>query len=128
MFLAAAGGLWVWASDRTSGFPTEPAYVCTVVAGFSLYMAARARWDLRLARLHKFTIVRAEYGAEDQWIEVTADLCSKVKRRKLETLVTNALCGRDPKPGVGKILKVDYKIGSKERSESISEGSKAVLP
>ncbi len=56
-------------------------------------------------------IVKAEYGAEDRWADVTPKVSAAVENNRLFVRVNSQL-GPDPYPGVGKRLRVTYAVGS----------------
>jgi hypothetical protein len=59
-------------------------------------------------------IVRAEYGAEGKWLDVTDTVAKAVRESQLTLRVTNTL-GPDPAPGIGKKLRVVYLSGGIEQ-------------
>ena len=67
-------------------------------------------------------IVKAEYGAGDRWLDVTAAVANAVRDGRLTLRATGAALGlsEDPAPGVGKTLRVVYASGG--------EGSAAASP
>ncbi|RYG74989.1 hypothetical protein EON80_02145 [bacterium] len=68
-------------------------------------------------------IQKAEYGARDKWVNVTASLSKLVKKNRLRSQVTNEALGvTDPIKNVAKSLKVTYLLGDKSLSIEIREG------
>ncbi len=60
----------------------------------------------------KLEIVKAEYGAQDKWTDVTEKVKSKVADNTLKIEANNNLCP-DPAPKIPKTLKITAKAGDK---------------
>jgi HEAT repeat protein len=76
-------------------------------------------------------IIKAEYGANDTWKDVTKILQSRVGGLPLIPLSSpqyNAAFGGDPVPSVPKMLKVQYRINGKTGEAAFGENSSIVLP
>ena len=66
-------------------------------------------------------IIKAEYGANDTWVDVTNKLAAAALGGGLSVTSGNHLAG-DPINGVVKQLKVDYVLEGKEHSVTVPEG------
>jgi len=66
-------------------------------------------------------VVKAEYGAEDKWIDVTDKVAAAVRGNMLTVTASNALAG-DPIHGVVKQLKLVYTLDGEEHTVTIAEG------
>ena len=66
-------------------------------------------------------ITKAEYGADDKWVDVTNKLAVAASGNGLSVTSGNHLAG-DPINGVVKQLKVDYVLEGKEHSVTVPEG------
>jgi hypothetical protein len=73
-------------------------------------------------------IASARYGAETNWIDVTAFLASQIRGKALTVPVTNEAFGGDPCPNLPKTLEVAYRHQGVAHSESAAEGSTLSLP
>jgi HEAT repeat protein len=65
-------------------------------------------------------IVKAEYGANDKWADVTDRLAAAIHNNTLSITAGNDLAG-DPAPGVVKRLRVTYRLGDKESTVEVPE-------
>ena len=74
----------------------------------------------------KLKILKAQYGTEGKWEDVTAQVAGAVKNDQLWLTVSNSLFG-DPVPGRVKALKIDYSVGSVSATVRFSEGELASL-
>ena len=76
-------------------------------------------------------IVKAEYGAGGQQVDVTETLQNQVRGLPLITLPArsySASFGGDPVPGTVKQLKVRYRINGKPGEASFAEDTIVMLP
>ena len=69
----------------------------------------------------KIEIIKAEYGAQDKWGDVTTVVQSKVTGDSLKIAADNNILD-DPAPGLGKVLKVTAKAGDKQADFKCNEG------
>ncbi len=72
-------------------------------------------------------VSKAMYGSSGTWIDIT----ERVKAARNEggpILVSNGLAGRDPVPGVVKILRVTYKVNGEGFEKDFTEGTVLELP
>jgi hypothetical protein len=79
----------------------------------------------------KIEIVKAEYGVDGKWKDVTAVLQSRVAGLPIIPLPSssyNSAFGGDPAPGVVKQLKVQYRIDGKAGEATFPENAAVVLP
>jgi HEAT repeat protein len=79
----------------------------------------------------KVEILKAEYGADGKYRDVTEALRQRVRNLPLILLANpsyNASFGGDPVPGVVKQLKVRYRINGKEGQASFPENATIMLP
>jgi hypothetical protein len=67
-------------------------------------------------------ILRAEYGAGSQFIDVTSRLNSQIQGGQLNLQVTNATMGGDPAQGQNKILNVQYMYNGLQAQTVVREG------
>ena len=70
----------------------------------------------------KLEIIKAEYGAQDKWANVTAAVQSNVKDNVLKIEANNTLCTDDPAVGIAKVLKITAKAGDKQALFLCKEG------
>jgi len=76
-------------------------------------------------------IIKAEYGANSTWKDVTKTLRSRVGGLPIIPLSSpqyNSAFGGDPVPSVAKVLKVQYRINGKAGEATFGENSSIVLP
>src|SRR5437660_6623085 len=73
-------------------------------------------------------ILRAYYGAEGQFMNVTDALRSRVDDGRLYLRVDNYSMGGDPAPGVHKCLRILYTIGGDRRNIVVDEKTDLQLP
>lgn len=73
-------------------------------------------------------ILRAYYGAEGQFVNVTDTLRSRIDRGQLYLRVDNYSMGVDPLPGVHKRLRILYTIGGERRNIVVDEKTDLQLP
>ncbi len=79
----------------------------------------------------KLEILKAEYGAGNQFKDVTAILQQHTRDLSLIVLPSgsyNAVFGGDPAPGVPKQLKVQYRINGKPGEATFAENAAIFLP
>ncbi len=69
----------------------------------------------------KIEIIKAEYGAQDKWGDVTTIVQSKVTGDSLKISADNNILS-DPAPGLGKVLKVTAKTDDKQADFKCNEG------
>ena len=67
------------------------------------------------------TITKAEYGAQDKWVDVTDKLADAVSNNGLSVEASNGLAG-DPINGVVKKLRIAYTLGGEEATAEVPEG------
>lgn len=70
-------------------------FIIFAAASFAAY-AQSARWQL----------VRAEYGVENHWADVTSRIASLIQGNSLDITVNNDTLGGDPAPGTPKTLRL----------------------
>ena len=73
-------------------------------------------------------ILRAEYGVEGQFANVTEALRSRIDDGRLFVFVNNYTMGVDPAPGVHKILRVLYVQDGERRHTEVDEKTELRLP
>jgi hypothetical protein len=71
-------------------------------------------------------IVKAEYGANETWENVTSLLSSEVKQGRLAVHIDNRQFG-DPVPRIGKTLKVVYETAGKQLTVIVPENGDLVI-
>jgi len=77
---------------------------------------------------HGLRILRADYGVEGQFVDVTDTLRSRVGEGRLSVRVDNYPLGVDPAPGVHKYLRVDYVFRGERRNVMVDEKTFLQLP
>jgi Domain of unknown function (DUF3395) len=77
---------------------------------------------------HGLRILRADYGVEGQFVDVTDTLRSRVGDGRLSVRVDNYTLGVDPAPGVHKYLRVDYVFRGERRNVMVDEKTFLQLP
>jgi hypothetical protein len=75
-----------------------------------------------LQRAEDFDIIRAEYGAQDTWKDVTEQVRKEIEDNILSIMVSNDIAG-DPVFGVSKILKVKYRLNGENKRAEVREGA-----
>jgi HEAT repeat protein len=65
-------------------------------------------------------ITKAEYGAQDTWVDVTDQLAAAVTGGGVSVRAGNGLAG-DPIPGVVKQLRVEYTLGGEKHTATVPE-------
>jgi HEAT repeat protein len=65
-------------------------------------------------------ITKAEYGAQDKWVDVTDKLVAAMSNNGISVTAGNNLAG-DPINGVVKELRVEYTLGGREHRVSVPE-------
>jgi len=73
------------------------------------------------AEAPRLTVVKAVYGAGDQWADVTDALAAMVRGGSLFVQASNGLVG-DPAPGVVKELRLTYDLGNERKEVTLREG------
>jgi DnaJ-like protein len=73
-------------------------------------------------------ILRAYYGADGQFINVTDAVRSRIDDGRLYLRVDNYSMGGDPMPGVHKRLRILYTIGGERRNIVVDEKTDLQLP
>ena len=73
-------------------------------------------------------ILRAYYGAEGQFVNVTEALRSRIDDGRLYLRVDNYSMGSDPRPGARKWLRILYSYEGERRSVTVPEKSELQLP
>lgn len=70
----------------------------------------------------KLKILKAWYGAEDNWVEVEKLLKSRIADNSIETRASNESMQTDPAPGRAKKLQVVYSLYDQIHYEEVMEG------
>ena len=73
-------------------------------------------------------IVRALYGAEKRWVNVTRPVQARTSHYRHIWLGRYNDLGGDPIEGVDKILKIEYKIDGKPGKAEFPEDAEVLLP
>jgi hypothetical protein len=73
-------------------------------------------------------IVRAEYGADDRWTDITAILQARVTNGRMMVRIDNDLAGSDPAPKRPKELWLVYSTQGQQRRRLVPEGQFISLP
>ncbi|HEV8525050.1 MAG TPA: DUF3395 domain-containing protein [Terriglobales bacterium] len=73
-------------------------------------------------------ILRADYGAGNRFMDVTARLNSQIQSDQLSLQVTNENMGGDPAVGQDKTLRIQYTYNGRPGQVAISEGNYLRLP
>ena len=79
------------------------------------------------AKPKELIIISAQYGAKDQWLDVTEQIQKKVHDNRLSIYASNNIAG-DPLFGYPKRLKVDYVMDGVKAKARILEGMKLEIP
>jgi hypothetical protein len=80
------------------------------------------------AAVKKLVIQRAEYGAGDQWADVTAKVAAAVKDDHLAQLVNVQTMGTDPAPATAKRMKVTYTLEGQEAKAEVPDHQTLRIP
>jgi hypothetical protein len=89
---------------------------------------AERREEYRERHERGLQILRAEYGAEGQYVNVTDTLRSRINDGRLFLFVDNYNLGVDPAPGVHKHLRVSYIQDGDRRRTEVDEKTELRLP
>lgn len=89
---------------------------------------AERREEYREHHERGLRILRAEYGAEGQFVNVTDALRSRINDGRLFLFVDNYNLGVDPAPGVHKRLRVSYIQDGERRRTEVDEKTELRLP
>jgi len=73
-------------------------------------------------------IIRADYGAEGQFVDVTETVRNRMEYRHLNFRVDNYSLGVDPLPGVHKFLRIEYIVDGDRRNIVVDEKTDLQLP
>lgn len=79
-------------------------------------------------REHGLRILRAYYGAEGQFVNVTDAVRSNVNDGRISMRVDNYAMGVDPAPGVHKFLRILYVYDGERRNITVDEKTFLQLP
>ena len=77
---------------------------------------------------HRLHILRADYGVEGQFVDVTDALRSRMDDGRLSIRVDNYTLGVDPAPGVHKYLRVEFMFRGERRNITVDEKTFLQLP
>ena len=84
--------------------------------------------DRKNLKVGKLEIVRATYGADNTWKDVTKQVQGRAANNRRILLGSyNGLAG-DPVKDVVKTLKIEYKIDGKRGKAEFSENAEVLLP
>lgn len=72
-------------------------------------------------------IISAQYGAKDQWLDVTEQLRKKIHENQLSLYASNNITG-DPLYGYPKHLKVEYILDGVKKKARVRENMKLEIP
>jgi hypothetical protein len=73
-------------------------------------------------------IMRAHYGGEGRFVNVTQQLRSMKRDGRLFIVVDNRSMGRDPDPWIHKVLRVLYRHNGQRRQMAVPEHAELRLP
>ena len=79
------------------------------------------------AKPKELKIISAQYGAKDQWLDVTEQLQSNLKDNQLSIYASNNIAG-DPLYGYPKHLQVEYLLDGIRKQKRVREGTKLEIP
>lgn len=68
------------------------------------------------------TILKAEYGANNTWVDVTEQVVGAMAENGVSVHSGNELTGTDPVPGVVKTLRIAYTLGDEKKEATVKEG------
>ena len=75
----------------------------------------------------EFQVLRAQYGGEEKWVDVTRKVRARVNDNVLVIQASNEIAG-DPAYGIFKVLRVKYKFQGAEHERECAEGQVLHLP
>ncbi len=93
------------------------------VTYISLAWGGNAELQHAAKEIPSLTITRAEYGAQDCWVDVTAKVRGAVRDGRVSLQAGNEMAGSDPAPKVRKALKVTYAVGGVQQETTVDEGA-----
>ena len=68
------------------------------------------------------TILKAEYGANNTWVDVTEQVIGAMAENGVSIRAGNELTGSDPVPSVVKTLRVTYTLSDEKKEVAVKEG------
>lgn len=98
---------------------------------FSSRMTGKGHFygDIQLRRIRKLepaiselSILNAEYGSGDTWIDVSSTIREMVSGNRLTVVANSGLAGKDPTPGQAKKLKIAYTLNKEAHYDEVDEG------
>ena len=76
---------------------------------------------------NKLKIMKAIYGNDEHFIDITKELNDKVDNNKLKEILSNSIAG-DPIKGTAKKGIIEYKYNGQSRKQEYKEGNTIELP
>lgn len=101
--------------------------VASLIVGTLLAFIVFGSWRALKIRRSKLRILKAKYGANENWVDITAELNEKIANDELEVLINNNLAG-DPIVGTKKVATIHYELSGKKNTTNINEGGVLKLP
>lgn len=81
-----------------------------------------------ILRYQNFKVIKALYGAKTTRVDIANQLNNLIVDNKLDTILSNAICGRDPAPHTLKTCEITYQVGNKTRIKKYKETERIKLP
>ena len=132
---------WVGDFNRTTGHATRVLRQSAQrvdltrnvdAATYHVALAAGQNCSIRApgpgAAVKKLVIQRAEYGAGDQWADVTARIAAAVKDDHIAHLVNVQTMGTDPAPATAKRMKVTYTLDGQDMKAEVPDHQTLRIP
>ncbi len=90
--------------------------------------AALMALGMGIVTAQELRIVRAEYGHDRRYVDVTEILRRASMRGRLDIIVSNETFGVDPAPAEVKTLRVEYFVNGQPMREQVPENARLLLP
>lgn len=90
--------------------------------------AALMSLGMGIVTAQELRIVKAEYGHDRRYVDVTEILRRASIRGRLDIIVANQTFGIDPAPAEVKTLRVEYFVNGQPMREEVPENSRLLLP
>lgn len=109
---------------------TSNLWVITIVGGLVVFIIGNiivTKWQDSRNSKHRLTIVKATYGKNNKFVDITTQLNSQIDKNKLDIILSNEIAG-DPIERVPKIGKIKYKYDGKIYTKEYVEMERIRLP
>lgn len=102
---------------------TSNLWVITVVGGLVVFIIGSiivTKWQEARNRKHSLTIIKATYGRDNKFVDITTQLNSQIDKNKLDIILSNDIAG-DPIERISKIGKLSISMMERRTTKSMSK-------